>query len=169
MIETLSILLLLFCGLVLFLHIFSLPANWVVLAFVILWKLTGDPGLLSWQFVGVLALIASVGELIEFIAQYYGGKRSGSSTRGGVGGLVGAIIGAILGAPFFLGLGALAGALAGAWAGCLIIEMGQGRQFPEANKAALGTMWGKFFGTVAKLGLGVLMVVLLAGRIWPWL
>ena len=166
MAEVWAILFLAFCTLMLALHIFSLPANWIILALLTVWKLF-HPADMTVGFLLILAVIAGVGEILEFVAQIYGGKRFGSSGRGNLGGIIGAIAGAILGAPFFFGLGALVGALAGAYLGCLALEMGQGRSFDVARRSAWGAFWGKFFGITAKFALGVVMVVLAIPRVWP--
>jgi hypothetical protein len=166
MAELWAILFLAVCGLSLALHIFSLPANWIVLVLLAVWKLF-HPADMSLWFLVLMVAIAGVGEVIEFVAQVYGGKRFGSSGRGNLGGVIGAIAGAILGAPFFFGLGALVGALAGAYLGCLALEMGQGRSFDVARRSAWGSFWGKFFGLTAKFSLGVVMVVLAIPRVWP--
>lgn len=161
-----TLLFLLLLALVLLLHIFSLPANWVLLGLVIVWKLF-HPELLGWGFILLLLGIAAFGELLEFVAQAYGAKRYGSTNRGNLGGIIGAIAGAIVGAPFLFGLGAVFGALIGAYAGCFAFETGQGRSNAEASRAAWGAFWGKFFGMAFKFGLGAGMLSLTAMRIWP--
>lgn len=151
--------------LVLMLHIFSLPANWIMLGLLLIWKFM-HPEAMGWGFMGVLLAFALVGEIMEFIAQAYGAKRFGSTGRGNLGGIIGAIAGAILGAPFFFGLGAVIGALCGAYAGCFIMETGQGRSNAEASRAAWGAFWGKFFGMGIKVGLGMGMLALSVTRIF---
>jgi len=151
---------------VLLLHVFSLPANWIVLGLAVLWKVTHPEQNLSWGFMLFLAFFAAVGEGLELGAQIVGARQFGSTGKGNIGGILGAILGAIFCAPFFFGLGALFGAVAGAYAGCLILELGQGRSFGESNKAAWGAFFGKTFGLIAKFGAGAAMVAVLASRIW---
>ncbi len=156
----------LLCALM-FLHVLSLPANWAVLALILIWKLAHPALEFGWSLFGVLVVVCVVGEIIEFITKYYGAKRFGGSRRGGWGGILGAIVGGILGAPILFGLGAIPGALLGAFAGCLFMEMDQGRPFSDAKRAAWGAMLGNFAGMVAKLGLGIFMLVLAIPRLWP--
>lgn len=153
-------------GLVLLLHIFSLPANWGVLLLAggYFW-LVPDSGL-SWGVLTLLLGLALAAELLEFVVQIFGAKKFGSSGKGNFGGIVGAIAGAIVGAPFFFGVGALFGALLGAYAGCLILEIGQGREFSDASRAAWGAFWGKFIGLVLKFSMGAAMVAIIARTIW---
>lgn len=149
------------------LHLVSLPVNWVALGLIFVWRWMHPELAVSIPFMLLLAGICLVGELVEFFAKYHGAKRYGGSTKGGWGGIIGAIVGAIAGAPFFFGFGAVVGALLGAYAGCLIIELGQDRSWPEAKRAAKGALLGNFAGLVAKFGLGIAMLVLAVPRIWP--
>ncbi|XXJ20262.1 DUF456 domain-containing protein [Desulfovibrio caledoniensis] len=147
------------------LQIFSLPANWVALGLVTLWKYV-YPESMTWNFVIVFGVAAAAGEALEFGMQAWGAGRYGASARGNVGGIVGAVAGAIFGAPFFLGLGALIGALAGAWLGCFIAET-PGRTRPEAMRAAKGAFVGKALGFTVKTAIGATMVILSIPRVWP--
>lgn len=153
---------------VLLLNIFGLPANWVLLGLVALWKVV-HPGATSmdvWFWIMMVGM-ALVGEALEMGMQILKAKRYGSSSSGTFAGMIGAIAGAILLAPLFFGLGALIGALAGAWTGCFVVEHLKGRSLCEALDAAFGAMMGRFLGTVCKCGAGGAMLALAAGRIWP--
>jgi len=150
------------------LHLFSLPANWVVLGILALWRFLYPEqaaGMDSTFFI-IAGGLALLGELLEFGVQMLGAKRYGSTGKGNVGGIVGAIAGAIMGAPFFFGLGALGGALLGAYGGCLIVEIAQGRPFDVAVQSAKGAFFGKFLGMGVKFGIGVCLLVLGASHIW---
>ncbi|MFR8277002.1 MAG: DUF456 domain-containing protein [Desulfovibrio fairfieldensis] len=109
---------------VLLLNVFGLPANWIVLGLVALWKMVhpGAANLDVWFWVMMVGL-ALIGEALELGMQILKAKRYGSSSSGTFAGMVGAIAGAILLAPLFFGLGALIGALAGAWIGCFLMEL----------------------------------------------
>jgi uncharacterized protein YqgC (DUF456 family) len=147
------------------LQLFSMPANWLALALVALWK-WAYPLSMDWSFVIVLAVLAALAEVLEFGLQAWGAGRYGATRRGNIGGMVGAVAGAILGAPFFLGLGALAGALGGAYLGCLLMEM-PGRSRAEALHAAKGSFVGKALGFTVKTAVGAVIVVMSIPRIWP--
>lgn len=147
------------------LQLFSMPANWVAMGLIALWKYI-YPESMSWDFVITLGVIAAVAEALEFILQAKFAGRYGASTRGNIGGIIGAIAGAIFGAPFFLGLGALFGALGGAYLGCLIAEM-PGRSRPEAMLAAKGAFMGKALGFTVKTAIGAVIVVLSIPKVWP--
>ena len=153
---------------VLVLNVFGLPANWVMLGLVALWKMAhpASESMNIWFWVMMVGL-ALVGEALELGMQIIKAKRYGSSSSGTFAGMIGAIAGAILLAPLFFGLGALIGAVAGAWIGCFIMEMIKGRPLRESLDAAFGAMVGRFLGTVCKCGIGGAMLALAASRIWP--
>lgn len=162
-----SVFLFLLC-VVLLLNLFSLPANWVVVALVSMWRLLNPaPGDMDFWFFIMLVGLAVLGEIIEFAAQAWGAKRYGSTTGGMWAGIAGALVGALLGVPFLLGLGALLGALGGAWLGCYALERLRGRDDAEASLAARGALVGRFLGMVIKCGIGVIMLGLVYDAIWP--
>ncbi len=153
---------------VLFLNIFGLPANWIILALVGLWKYVyPDTAPMGITFFVILVVLAVVGEILEFVLQVAKAKKYGSSSSGTFAGIIGAIIGAIVLAPLFFGIGALIGALIGAWIGCFIMEMAKGRPSKEAREAAFGAMVGRFLGTVCKCGIGGVMLAVIGRYIWP--
>lgn len=149
------------------LHFFGLPANWLILLGLGAWKWAHPDMPAGWVFFLLLFGVCLAGEVVEFAAQYWGARRFGGTKRGAWAAVVGAIVGGIFGAAFFFGLGAVPGSLLGAYAGSLLVEIGQGRSFDEARHAAMGAMWSKVFGAVAKIGLGVFMLRVAAGPVWP--
>lgn len=152
---------------VLLLNIFGLPANWILLGLVALWKVVNPSASMDIWFWGIMIAIAVAGEALEMGLQVVKAKRYGSSSSGTFAGMIGAIAGAIFLAPLFFGLGALLGALAGAWVGCFLMEMLKGRPTSEAINAAFGAMVGRFLGTVCKCGAGGAMLAMAAQHIWP--
>lgn len=156
--------------LALFLQLLSLPGNWIVILLLVFGKYIGPESAvagLTWSFLLFLAGLALLGEALEWVAQFQLGKRHGSSARGNIGGILGAIVGAILMLPLFFGFGALLGALGGAYLGCLGMELIHGRSGVDARKAAWGVFIGRFLGTTLKLGIGITIIWLAVGKIWP--
>ncbi len=152
----------------LFLNIFSLPANWIIVGFVGLWKYFNPDSInMDITFFIILIGLAIIGEILEFALQVMKAKKYGSSSSGTWAGIVGAIIGAILLAPLFFGIGALIGALIGAWIGSFIMEKAKGRPTNEATKAAFGAMVGRFLGTICKCGIGAVMLAVINRYVWP--
>jgi uncharacterized protein YqgC (DUF456 family) len=153
--------LVLFC--LLWLNLLSLPGNWLMLAVLCLCAWLW-PDRMDWGFVGLMGLVALVGEVFELAGQLIGGKRGGASRAGNFGGIVGSILGAILGAPFGLGLGSLVGALAGAWIGCFAVERLR-QESRLAAQAAWGAFWGRTLGLVGKSAAGAAVIVMSVGKI----
>lgn len=148
-------------GFVLLLNVITLPANWIMLGLVGLWRAAyPHPGGMGWLFFLMLIGLAVFGEIVEYLAQGWGSKKYGSSTSGMWAGLIGALVGALAGMPLLFGLGALIGALVGAWIGCYLMERYRGRDDYEARQAAKGALVGRFLGIVVKCGIGAAMLVL---------
>ena len=167
LITTLAILCIAVMFLSLGLHLFGLPANWIVLALAAIWCFTAPGTHLTWPVLLLLSALAILGEILEFFFLAWGGKKYGGSGKGTIGGMIGAFIGAILGAPFLLGIGAFFGALAGAFAGSLVVELLRGMKGNEALRAAWGSLVGRFGGTMLKADIGFAMVAIAAPTIWP--
>lgn len=116
-------------GFVLLLNVITLPANWIMLGLIGLWRFAyPSPGDMGVFFFAMLVGLALFGEVIEYIAQGWGSKKYGSSTSGIWAGLLGALVGALAGLPLLFGLGAFIGALVGAWIGCYLMERYKGPQ-----------------------------------------
>ncbi len=144
----------------------GLPGTWVIIAIVGLWSFFSEALHFGWQFFALVIGLAGIGELVEFIAGYYGTKRFGGSNKGSIGGIIGAIVGGFMGAPLFFGLGALPGALAGGFAGCFLMEKFNGASSAAAANAAFGSTVGRFGGFVVKLSIGIGIICLSVPRIW---
>lgn len=153
---------------ILFLNVFGLPANWIIIGLVGLWQwmipASCRAGFIFWFLLAGLALL---GEFLELAVQVLKAKKYGSSSSGTFMGMIGAILGAIFLAPLFWGIGAFIGALAGAWLGCFLMELLKGRNFDDALHSAFGTLLGRFLGTVCKTGAGAAMIAIVARRILP--
>ncbi len=62
----------------LFLLILGLPGNWIIFGLALLWSIfSGAP--FGWQFLGLLLGLAVLGEIMEFAAGHFGGKRFGGT------------------------------------------------------------------------------------------
>lgn len=104
--------------------------------------MTGFEGL-GWTRVLIVAGLAVLAQLLDYIAALIGASRYGASRAG----LWGSVIGSLLGLFFFPPFGFLIGALLGA----VLAELLTGRPLPEAGQAGLGALVGTLGGIVAKL------------------
>lgn len=152
---------------VLLLNIFSLPANWLILALAGLWQLFWPDAHLGFLYWIVMFALAIAGEVLETGAQILKARKYGCTSSGTFAGMIGAIVGAIAMAPLFWGLGAFIGAIAGGGIGCYAVELMKGKPSPDAFHAAVGTMIGRFLGTTCKIAIGALMLVFTWHNIWP--
>lgn len=156
-------------------NFFTLPGNWFIVGLAALFATvlkTGDAAIgLNWEAVALLALIAAGGEAIEFFAGAAGAAKKGGSRRAVIlaifGTVAGSIAGAIMGLPVPL-FGPLAGALlggaGGAFAGAYLGEMWKHGMADRSVNVGVGAAIGRLFGTVGKLLVGIVMIVVLAVR-----
>ncbi|QOV88080.1 DUF456 domain-containing protein [Humisphaera borealis] len=151
--------LLLICGLVL--NVLTLPGNWLILlcAFLYGW-VTG------WAYVGLytmiaLLVLATVGEVVEFLAA----GRATSKIGGSRWGSVGAIVGGLAGAIFLTGLipipvvGTLIGVLAGTFLGATLGEWIAGKKVYHTIVIGAVATKGRLYGTILKVVFGFVMFI----------
>jgi uncharacterized protein YqgC (DUF456 family) len=158
-------------------NLVGLPGNWLIVAVCLVWMLFGPIEYrFSWVVVAVIAVLALIGEGIEFGASVLGTKKLGGSGRGAalsvVGSIIGGIVGAIFGIPVPIPLvGVLIGsvlfAAIGAWIGATIGEKWIGRSTKESVQIGRAAFVGRLLGTMGKLVIGSSMVVLaIAAPFW---
>ena len=142
------------------LDVVGLFGNWIILlAVVIAWVATGFAHFSVTGLV-IMAVLAALGELIEFLASSLGAAKFGASKGAMVSALVGCIAGAIVGAPFLLLIGAVVGAVAGAFVGAAGYEILMSKKdYDSAMRIGIGAAIGKLGGMFAKLAMGGLMVI----------
>lgn len=157
-----------------FTNLLGLPGNWLIVgtAAVYAWLLPGDTrAAITWPTVGVMAGLAVLGEIVEFVAGAAGVKKLGGSWTGALLALIGSMVGAIAG--IFVGVpvpivGSLVAALLfgglGALVGAMIGESLRGQSFDDSLRIGQAAFWGRLFGTLGKVVIGAVIVgVALAG------
>jgi uncharacterized protein YqgC (DUF456 family) len=141
------------------LDLVGLFGNWIILGAVAIAWVATDFAHFSGPVLIVLAILAALGELIEFLASGVGAAKFGASKGAMAAALVGCIAGAILGAPFFLIVGAIVGAVAGAFVGAASYEILMTKKdYESAMRIGFGAAIGKLGGMLGKMAVGVLMV-----------
>ena len=143
--------------------LFGLPGTWLMVLFPVLLKWwQPDQFMVSWTVLGVAVGLAMLGEVLEFVLGAAGSRRTGGSTRGAVLALVGSIVGGIMGIALPVPLvGPLLGACLGAFGGALLGNLWAGHTLFQSLVAGRGAAIGQFWGTVLKLAIGAIMVVML--------
>jgi uncharacterized protein YqgC (DUF456 family) len=160
------------CGLAWLTTLVGLPGNWLIAgcAALFAWLVSHDSGRgVSWKAVAVLAGLAILGEVVEFAAGATGAAKQGASKRSValamVGAVVGSILGILAGSPIpVLGsfVMALLGGAAGAFFGAYLGEAWKGRPHEARVAAGRGAFSGRIWGTVGKLAVGAIMLVIVA-------
>lgn len=143
----------------------GLPGTWlmIVTAGALEWMTPGREVFHPLTF-GAAVALASVGELIEFLASSHGARRAGASRRSAVGALVGGVAGAILG-TIFIPLpivGSLTGGAAGAFIGSAALERVDGSEVRVALRVGRGAAVGHLGGMLGKLAMAVAVWLLFA-------
>lgn len=149
--------------------LFNVPGTWLmVMAAVAVawWQPAGMT--LGWGAVAGVTGLALLGEILEFVLGAAGARQAGGSKRAALLAIAGGVVGAILGTALPIPIaGTLLGASLGAFAGSLLGDLWAGRPFGGSLQSGRGAAVGRFWGTMAKLGVGAVMVVVLA--LAPWL
>lgn len=143
--------------------LFGLPGTWLMIlcAALLDWWLEAEP-LFGWTVLLTTVGLATLGEILEFFLGAAGARGAGGSRRGAALAIVGGIVGAVLGTPVVPLLGTLIGACLGAFAGSIVGDVWAGRPLFHSLEAGRGAAVGRFWGTVAKMVIGGVIVVLLA-------
>jgi uncharacterized protein len=128
------------------------PGTTVILAAAVIHRVVlGADRSLGMSALIAMLVLTLVTYAIDAAAGYVGAKRFGATKWGLVGGVVGAIIGL-----FFGLLGLFVGPVIGAIAGELI----GGKAVRKAGRAGWGTFLGSLAGVIAKLFIGLIMIVI---------
>jgi uncharacterized protein len=153
-------------------NLLTLPGNWFIAGMTVLFAFFVHPasgGGISYWSAGVVVGLAFLGELIEFAAGAAGAAKSGGSRRGMILSVAGAMAGSIAGTVIMSFLipipvigtliGAVGGGALGAFGGAYAGEAWKGKPDDERMAVSMAAMAGRVFGTVGKLGIGAIMVV----------
>lgn len=144
---------------------FYLPGNWlIVLTTGALAWWQRDAQMISFWTVASMALLALVGEVIEFLAGLGGAKKAGAGWLASAAAILGALVGAVVGTflipvPF---VGTLLGACIGAGLVTWGLERAAGKQQNDSMRSGLGAGVGVFFGTAAKIAIGAIIWLIAA-------
>ena len=167
-----ALLLVVASGIAWLLTLVTLPGNWIIVVFAarFAWLVPVAAGRgISWNTVAVLLGLAVLGEVVEFAASAAGAAKQGASKRGVALSMIGAIVGSAIGltvgtpipilGPFVM---ALLGGAVGAFIGAYVGEAWKGRAHGERLAVGRGVFAGRVWGTVGKLAVGAVMLVIVA-------
>ena len=150
------------CLLALLSLVFGAPGTLLIVAAALIYAWATDFSALRWSTIGWLALLAVVGEAVEFLSAARGAPGSRPSRRVSLASLVGAFAGGIVGLPFLFGVGSLLGALAGAFLGAAIASSLESGDVATALSSGWAALRGRFLGFVLKSAIAVVMITVVA-------
>lgn len=146
----------------------GLPGTWLVLAFAGGFELLTPARLFSNGTMAAVLVVATLGEVWEFLSGSVRARKAGAGRRGAYGAILGGIAGAILGtflvpAPL---VGTLLGGGIGAFAVSSALEHSGGRPLDEALRIGKAAGIGHALGIVGKFAAAVVVWCLLAFTVW---
>ncbi len=97
----------------------------------------------------ILAAMAALTYMVEFLASVVGVKKYGGSSRAMAGAALGGIVGIFMGIP---------GILFGPFIGAVLGELSLQRSLDEASRAGIGTVVGMAIGVAGKFAIGIAMI-----------
>lgn len=141
--------------------ILSLPGLWLMAGLLgaFGWA-TGWDVYVGWPSVGTLLGLALLAEIVEFASGAAGSGAAGGGKRAAIGGIAGAFVGGLIGTPFFPVVGTIVGACAGSFVGAALLELTNG-DLARAWRVGIGAAKGRLYGSVGKLIIGILMLLIL--------
>lgn len=106
-------------------------------------------GTVGWPSIGVLAVLAAAGWLVDLLAGAVGARYLGASQRSFWGATLGAIAGVFFGLP---------GIVLGPFVGAVLGEMSGGSDIVQSGRSGVGAWLGMVIATAAKLAIAFLMI-----------
>jgi len=127
----------------------AIPGPLLIFGGLILAAWAEDFHYLNGAAIFILALLALLGFVIDYIAGALGAQRVGASTRAIVGAMIGAFIGLFFG---------IFGIVLGPFIGAVIGQLTVKRDLTKAGQVGLGTWLGMAFGFAFKVAIGFFMI-----------
>lgn len=103
------------------------------------------------KYLAIMGGLTILSVLVDYLAGVMGARHYGSSRTGVWGAFIGGIVGVLVGGPL--------GLVIGPWLGAFLGEYLQVRDIERAVQVGTGTVIGIFAGVMAKLVIGVVMLV----------
>lgn len=135
----------------------GLPGTWVMVGAALVYHIA-VPGTVGMATVVGTAVLALIGELLEFSLAARFTRRYGGSRRAGWGAILGGFVGAFVGVPVPV-VGPVIGAFVGAFVGALVAELTVRGDHRAATRVATGALFGRVTAAAMKIALGMVMAV----------
>ncbi|TDX48006.1 DUF456 domain-containing protein [Orenia marismortui] len=134
------------------------PGTPLILLAALIYAIATKFTVIGWGFIISLVLMSLVAEGLDYFASVLGAKYFGASKYGLIGAIIGGILALILLGPIGILIGPLLGSIG--------IELIMGKNVKEAIKVGIGTIVGKFGGSLLSFVISVIMTTLLLRRIF---
>jgi hypothetical protein len=131
----------------------ALPGVPLVFAGLFVGAWIGNFETVGWTTMGILAILAVVAWVVDFIAGAAGTRYLGASSRAFWGATIGAIAGLFFG---------LIGMLLGPFIGAVLGELSGGSNMVQSGRAGVGAWIGMVLATAVKLAIAFLMIGIFA-------
>jgi uncharacterized protein YqgC (DUF456 family) len=127
----------------------ALPGVPLVFAGLFVGAWIGDFEAVGWTTLGILAVLAAIAWVVDFLAGAMGARYLGATSRAFWGATLGAFVGIFFG---------IAGMLLGPFIGAMIGELSGGNSLVSSGRAGVGAWLGIVVATAIKLALVFLMI-----------
>ncbi len=145
---------------------FGIPGTFVIFLASLICGIITHFAQITQALIWLLLGIALFGELMEYLAGILGAKKFGASRAGIIGAVAGGILGGIVGTGILPLIGSVVGLLIGAFSGAFLVELAIKKKPAQALRAGWGTFTGRIGGILAKVILGIVMIILILARIF---
>jgi len=151
--------------------LFGLPGNWLMVLSTSLFAWwTWDQRVFSGWTLMAIAILAALGELMEFLGGLVGARKAGASWRASLAGICGALIGALAGTIMFPVpvVGTIVGACLGVGLAVWLVETSRGAHPDLSLRRAVGAGMGELIGLLSKFVVGAAIWLTIAiAAFWP--
>jgi hypothetical protein len=134
---------------------FGMPGTWIIAGAALGYSIL-VPGSIGTFTIVMVAILAVIGEVIEFTLTAKYTKKYGGSRRASWGAIIGGMVGAFMGVPVPI-IGSVIGAFIGAFVGAFVAEISRGTGGSGATRVATGALIGRALASAVKVGIGVAM------------
>jgi uncharacterized protein YqgC (DUF456 family) len=143
----------------------GLPGLWLMVGATLIYSYAAPARIGLWTVL-IIAVLALVAEVIEFMLGGRYARKYGGSRRAGWGAIIGGLVGAFAGVPVPV-VGPMIGAFLGSFAGAFLLELTRGTRVHGATRVATGALVGRVVAVAMKVGLGLVLVVIVsAALLW---
>ena len=140
---------------------FNLPGTFLMVAVALIYALFTHFETFTPTILITLLGLAALAELIEYIIGTFITVKYGASKWGVIGAIGGGILGAIWGTPLMPVIGTVIGGFLGAYLGAFFLEYLYLKRTDRAVQAGYGAFVGKIGGTLSKLIVAIVMIVIM--------